>query len=63
MANFYTNIEDLQPVLAKGMKFYAFYYLLEGNKAVSVGAMRGLGKLKPTSLLVFISYYVISPPL
>ena len=26
------------------------------------GAMRGLGRLKPTSMIVFIAYYLIAPP-
>lgn len=26
------------------------------------GAMRGLGRLKPTSVIVFIAYYLIAPP-
>ncbi len=35
---------------------------MDGNKACSTGGLRGLGILKPLTLIVFISYYVISPP-
>ena len=31
-------------------------------KNIIDGAMRGLGRLKPTSVIVFIAYYLIAPP-
>ena len=42
--------------------FYAIYHLLDGNKSVSCGAMRGLSKQAPATILSAISYYVISIP-
>ncbi len=44
-------------------RFYAFYYQLDGVKAILTGTMRGLGILQPIVHIVFVSYYVVSPPI
>ena len=45
-----------------GLEFFAFFALSDANKANGTGIMRGLALMKPLSLIVFISYYLISPP-
>ena len=45
-----------------GLEFFAFFALSDANKANGTGIMRGLALMKPLSLVVFISYYLISPP-
>jgi Na+-driven multidrug efflux pump len=42
IANFYTPIPNLRAKVAEVLHFYAFYHLLDGNKSVACGAMRGL---------------------
>jgi Na+-driven multidrug efflux pump len=49
-------------VTKAGIEFYAFFALIDANKGNGTGIMRGLSLMKPLSLIVFISYYLISPP-
>ena len=44
------------------LEFYAIYYLLDGNKSVCCGAMRGLAKQGIATVISGLSYYVISLP-
>jgi multidrug resistance protein, MATE family len=46
LAAIYTNIPDLEVSVSSIFRFYAFYYQLDGIRAVMIGAMRGLGLLK-----------------
>ena len=62
ISEFYTNIPDLQEEVAHVLIIYSFYHLLDGNKAVSSGIMRGLAKQAPASIVSMISYYVVSLP-
>ncbi len=59
----YTNDENLLNAADGALQFFAFFALLDGNKGNGTGILRGIGLLKPLSLMVFISYYIISPPL
>ena len=45
------------------LKFYGIYHLLDGNKAVSCGAMRGLSMQGHAAIASIVAYYVIGLPL
>ena len=45
------------------MGLYAFYHLLDGNKGVACGVMRGLAKQYPAALVSALCYYPFSLPL
>jgi len=62
ISQFYTNIPDLQEDVAHVLTIYAFYHLLDGNKAVASGVMRGLAKQAQGSIVSMLSYYVVSLP-
>jgi len=62
LAAVYTNIPDLKEEVAHVLEFYAIYYLLDGNKSVTCGAMRGLSRQGIATWVSGISYYVISLP-
>ena len=62
IANLFTNMEDLTDEVAHVLHFFAFYALLDGNKSVSCGAMRGLAKQGPATIFTIICYYIITAP-
>lgn len=63
IAEFYTSIPELQEQIAHVLIIYSFYHLLDGNKSVSSGVMRGLSRQASSSIISLLSYYVFSLPL
>jgi multidrug resistance protein, MATE family len=63
LASFYTNIPDLEAAVSLCFRYYAFFQLCDGLRGVMTGAMRGLGLLKESIIIVFVASYVIAPPL
>jgi MATE family multidrug resistance protein len=62
IAEVYTGIPDLSEEVAHVLSFYAVYHLLDGNKSICCGVMRGLSKQSPAAVVSMISYYVIAFP-
>ena len=62
MAGFFTSIPELQERVTEVLNFYGVYHLLDGNKAVSCGAMRGLSMQGHAAIVSFIAYYCIGLP-
>jgi len=63
IASFFTSIPQLQARVTDVLNFYAVYHLLDGNKAVSCGAMRGLSRQGHAAVASIIAYYGIGLPL
>ena len=62
IAHFYTNLPDLHAQLYPVFRFYAFYALLDGNKSVTCGVMRGLSQEISATMASLIGYYLIGFP-
>ncbi len=63
IAAFFTSIPDLQVEVASVLNFYGIYHLLDGNKAVSCGVMRGLSLQGHAAIVSLIAYYGVGLPL
>ena len=63
IADFFTSIPELQAKVTEVLNFYGVYHLLDGNKAVSCGAMRGLSMQGHAALVSIVAYYGFGLPL